>query len=413
MSRTTRLIFCLLTLLLAGAAFVAPALQTRVARAAGPTVIMPLGDSITDGYNIPGGYRIELWQKFASNGNQVDFVGSMTNGPSSLGDKNHEGHSGWRIDQIDAQISGWLSSYQPQIVLLLIGTNDMIQEYQVAQAPARLSALIDKILVGAPERRIILATLPPNTDSGRNTRIVAYNSALPEIVAQKAAEGKLVTLVDMYSALTLADLADRTHPNQAGYSKMAAVWYAELQKFLPPGTAPPPPTSTLTPLPATPTSTLTPLPGGATFYRAFNLNGQAKTVDGNSWEAEPGAPNLTVNGSALANPWLKLSPATDPARAAALTSWRQHWAFDLQVGALPSGTYQVFVYAVQDWDNSSKPTISLSLEGAAAGTYTPGAKGSWSRLGPYTVTVTDGTLNLRTSGDIINLAAVELWKAAP
>ena len=23
--------------------------------------MMPLGDSITDGYNVPGGYRIKLW----------------------------------------------------------------------------------------------------------------------------------------------------------------------------------------------------------------------------------------------------------------------------------------------------------------------------------------------------------------
>ena len=25
------------------------------------TKVMPLGDSITDGYNVPGGYRIKLW----------------------------------------------------------------------------------------------------------------------------------------------------------------------------------------------------------------------------------------------------------------------------------------------------------------------------------------------------------------
>ncbi|MEU8385436.1 hypothetical protein AB0C32_40560, partial [Streptosporangium sp. NPDC048865] len=25
--------------------------------------VMPLGDSITDGFNVPGGYRVDLWQR--------------------------------------------------------------------------------------------------------------------------------------------------------------------------------------------------------------------------------------------------------------------------------------------------------------------------------------------------------------
>lgn len=65
--------------------------------------VMPLGDSITDGFNVPGGYRINLWQRMASGGHTVDLVGSGFNGPAALGDHDHEGHSGWRIDQLDAR----------------------------------------------------------------------------------------------------------------------------------------------------------------------------------------------------------------------------------------------------------------------------------------------------------------------
>src|SRR3982751_4842369 len=61
--------------------------------------VMPLGDSITEGTQVPGGYRIGLWQRVSSNGYRVDFVGSQFNGPSNLGDHDHEGHPGWRIDQ--------------------------------------------------------------------------------------------------------------------------------------------------------------------------------------------------------------------------------------------------------------------------------------------------------------------------
>jgi len=83
-------------------------------------------------------------------GYKVDFVGSQSNGPASLGDHDHEGHPGWRIDQIDANIVGWLNTYQPHTVLLHIGTNDIGQNYDVPGAPARLSALIDHITATAP-----------------------------------------------------------------------------------------------------------------------------------------------------------------------------------------------------------------------------------------------------------------------
>lgn len=49
---------------------------------------------------MPGGYRIGLWQRLTGGGYRVDLVGSQYNGPASLGDHDHEGHPGWRIDGI-------------------------------------------------------------------------------------------------------------------------------------------------------------------------------------------------------------------------------------------------------------------------------------------------------------------------
>src|SRR3954466_1562659 len=84
----------------------------------GGTRVMPLGDSITEGTQVPGGYRIGLWQRATGASYRVDFVGSQFNGPSNLGDHDHEGHPGWRIDQIDANITGWLQTYNPHTILL-------------------------------------------------------------------------------------------------------------------------------------------------------------------------------------------------------------------------------------------------------------------------------------------------------
>jgi lysophospholipase L1-like esterase len=204
------------------------ALRTNVASAEsnGGVKVMPLGDSITDGIQTPGGYRIGLWQRFTGAGYKVDFVGSLSNGPSNLGDHDHEGHSGWRIDQIDANIVGWLNTYQPHTVLLHIGTNDIIQNNDVSNAPNRLSALIDHITAKVPSAEVFVAQLIPLASSDSAVR--TFNAAIPGIVQSKVAAGKHVHMVDMHSALTTADLVDGVHPTATGYDKMATVWYNAL-----------------------------------------------------------------------------------------------------------------------------------------------------------------------------------------
>jgi lysophospholipase L1-like esterase len=205
---------------------VATAAAPAAAESNGGVRVMPLGDSITDGFNVPGGYRINLWQRMAAGGHTVDFVGSGFNGPANLGDHDHEGHSGWRIDQLDANIVGWLQATAPRTVLLHIGTNDMNQNHDVANAPARLSALIDKIRANAPAVELFVAQITPETNATLEARVQAYNATIPGIVAQK---GPLTHLVDMHSAITTADLADGVHPNATGYDKMGARWYEALQ----------------------------------------------------------------------------------------------------------------------------------------------------------------------------------------
>src|SRR5678815_5672583 len=79
-----------------------------------PIRIMPLGDSITDGssFDSPdgsGGYRLKLYTMLTNIGYNVDYVGLQTINSGLLTEKEHEGHSGWRIDQIDSTIAGVLS----------------------------------------------------------------------------------------------------------------------------------------------------------------------------------------------------------------------------------------------------------------------------------------------------------------
>jgi lysophospholipase L1-like esterase len=208
--------------------------DVAAAESNGGVRVMPLGDSITEGTQVPGGYRIGLWQRVAAAGYRVDFVGTQFNGPSSLGDHDHQGHPGWRIDQIDANITGWLRGTTPRTVLLHIGTNDVLQNYNVGGAPGRLSTLIDHITAAAPAADVFVATIIPISNSGQGAAARNFNAAIPGIVQSKVAAGKRVHLVDMHAALTTADLIDGVHPTAQGYDKMAATWYSALRAV--PGT---------------------------------------------------------------------------------------------------------------------------------------------------------------------------------
>ncbi|TCC00355.1 GDSL family lipase [Micromonospora zingiberis] len=202
---------------------------TAGAESNGGVRVMPLGDSITEGTQIPGGYRIGLWQRLVNGRYTVDFVGSQFNGPASLGDRDHQGHPGWRIDQIDANIVGWLNTQRPQSVLLHIGTNDILQNYNVSTAPNRLSTLIDRITTTAPNAEVFVAQIITLTNTNQAAAVRTFNAAIPGIVQSKVNAGKRVHLVNMHAALTTGDLIDGIHPTATGYDKMAAVWYTALQ----------------------------------------------------------------------------------------------------------------------------------------------------------------------------------------
>ena len=195
-----------------------------VAEQSVPLRLEPLGDSITYGSHSSAGngYRSPLYNELTGEGYRLDFVGSVLEG--SMADAGNEGHPGYRIDAIAGLTDASLATYKPNVVTLLAGTNDMIQDYNLSGAPTRLSALIDQILADDPGVTVLVATLPIGTQPNLAAYEPAYNAAIPGIVSADQAAGKHVELVSM-SALTTADLySDGIHPNDAGYQLMADAW---------------------------------------------------------------------------------------------------------------------------------------------------------------------------------------------
>ena len=201
-----------------------------------PVRIMPLGDSITFGSSSPGGYRAPLYQMLTAAGFNVDFIGTQTgNGVASLPDSDHEGHGGWRIDQLDSNILGWFAQLDdPDVILLLIGTNDYGQDYDKDNATNRLEALIVKMATNRPYAKIIVANLLQRGEPYDTQIQTTFNPFVPGIVARQAALGRQVYFTDLRSALTLTDTYDNLYPNQTGYNKMATNWFAAISSVINP-----------------------------------------------------------------------------------------------------------------------------------------------------------------------------------
>ena len=106
----------------------------------GTIKIMPIGDSITFGMGDTGGYRKFLYNSLKKKGYKIDMVGpNGKNSASANGisyDDNHAGYSGYQIKQRASwgqrqqliqklKEKNAVKQAQPDIVLLIIGTNDM------------------------------------------------------------------------------------------------------------------------------------------------------------------------------------------------------------------------------------------------------------------------------------------------
>ena len=271
--------------------------------------ILSLGDSITDGYWTSGAYRKYMYHDLEQMGYNIDMVGpkggnSNTftyNGQSVSYDDNNSGYSGYAIQEMTTKEhrSGiletiqatWyngqnmIAAYQPDIVLLQIGTNDILSNYNDGITD-RLENLVNVILQDLDADSTVFVSTIPDIDAytradwlgsyGINAWgstqeekdqlmetvtgcIDTYNTSIYNLVLKMQSEGKNVQFADINSVVDYqTDLHDGVHPNEAGYENMGNYWAELLNDFFQNhGTNPKPVTTTTTTQPAVTTTTTT------------------------------------------------------------------------------------------------------------------------------------------------------------
>ena len=219
--------------------------------------LMTMGDSITDGFWREGGYRVFLCDKLEENGlsQYVDFVGSQKSG--SCYDNEHEGYTAYAIEGFTVRGIGSRSGiakfapdkikeFQPDVLTLMIGTNDILSQYDLDNAGNRLEALVDSCLEALPEGgKLYLASIP-DMDADNHTYInekkftvesmdemvASYNEKVKALAEKKQDEGRNIEFCDIHGVMTKDDLYDGVHPTTDGYKKIANFWYDIITKYI-------------------------------------------------------------------------------------------------------------------------------------------------------------------------------------
>jgi hypothetical protein len=208
--------------------------------------VLPLGDSITSGNSKHMTYRYPLWVKFIDSGFHADgiyfdFVGSQNsnhNGnrvwPDHRGhsfDHDHEGHPGWRAEQILAVLPTWLKGYTPDIVLLHIGTNDVMTNQTTLSTINEIEQIVNVLRADNPKVIVLLAKIIPTRDPILNQRIIELNQRIDGIIMSKSTVESPVVIVDQNLGFNAAeDIDDGLHPNRTGAEKIAQKWFEAIAK---------------------------------------------------------------------------------------------------------------------------------------------------------------------------------------
>jgi lysophospholipase L1-like esterase len=197
--------------------------------------IMPLGDSITGGYAGHSTYRKPLYYLLQSEYSDIDMVGYL-NGPDDVTgdyDKNHAGFNTYTSSDVLGLMDNWILARDiPDIVILCIGHNDMVQSVPDATLDSNIRSIIDKCKNFNPLVNFLLCKIPQSTEA--SSAINNFNeNYISDIVSDYTSSGMVISMVDLWTGFDTSEYTyDGVHPNELGESWIADKIYTPLSYML-------------------------------------------------------------------------------------------------------------------------------------------------------------------------------------
>ncbi|KAK1564180.1 GDSL-like Lipase/Acylhydrolase [Colletotrichum navitas] len=191
--------------------------------------ILPVGDSITYGFESSdgNGYRLQLAEDLLAN--DVVFAGTLHSG--NMTDGYYAAWPGKTIQYIADNVGPSLAQ-RPNIILLHAGTNDMnrnriisVEGNDPAGAADRLGGLVDQMIAACPDATILVAQIINTCLANQEPATTQFQKLIPSVVDERRNAGHHVLAVDFASLGDAILRADCVHPTDGGYRIMGDYWY--------------------------------------------------------------------------------------------------------------------------------------------------------------------------------------------
>jgi len=237
---------------------------------------MCIGDSITDGYHVPGSYRKFLYHGLIKKGYKIKMIGTKNKFTSKYIDEkageiikyedDNIGYNGFTIKSYRNKRGIYellketkCLSKNPDIIILQIGTNNILDNHYPEGNIEDFNILIDYILDNIPSTSMLFVTeillidfdnniflsyflnyiRMQNIDleqakNNFNNSIKYFNSEIISNVKNKSKMGRNIRPANVNLALTdiKTQLEDGIHPNNIGYKAIGEYWVEIISNYL-------------------------------------------------------------------------------------------------------------------------------------------------------------------------------------
>ena len=202
--------------------------------------VMPVGDSISHGVSLEKttSYRKPLATLLNNAGCRFEYVGSQRNNYNhSTFVSPHEAYYGHSADHFltgfndragnNRGIAHSMATFNPDVVLLHIGSNDARQGQNTADIVAEIDQIIAAVFNKNSSAKVLVANIIPWYRSER-AQVRRLGIAIEGYVAQLS--NPAVTLVDVWTGYRSSYmLSDNIHPNAAGDNHIAKAFFKSYQ----------------------------------------------------------------------------------------------------------------------------------------------------------------------------------------
>jgi hypothetical protein len=128
-----------------------------------------------------------------------------------------------------------LATYRPQVIVQLLGTNDLLGGASADAILEQYDKLLELYREYLPSIRVVVGT-PPPIDSGVcgcDAEQAALADSLAEWAAEASTDESPVMIADLSTGFDPAtDTDDGIHPNDTGNAKLAAAWTPVIESAL-------------------------------------------------------------------------------------------------------------------------------------------------------------------------------------